>query len=292
MNILGKILVFLNLLFALAVAGFLLVDFKTRLDWKNKFDDLKREYDASEADFKTVGQTNSLTKEKIRNLEKEITDVKKNHADAVTRAEKDVQREKEKTIEALEIAKLSDLNRKKAETHVATLNLEKIELAKKLTKSEDVILALEEKMSKSAGEVQQAKNDRDVLLNRLALLEEQLKKANLDIAYSKVSKEEGVKIKDKNSPNPPPFYIKGKVLKVDGEDSTLVILSLGKDHGLEVGQTLEVYRKIPQAKYLGMVRIQELTAHSAIARLVPTPYAPPVALHKDDEVASQILPGY
>jgi hypothetical protein len=292
MNILGKILVFLNLLFALAVAGFLLIDFQTRVNWKNKFEDLKRQYDVSETDFKQVSPTVSQTKEKIRTLEKQITDVQKKHADAVADADKAVQREKEKTIEALEIAKLSDLNRKKAEAHVATLNLEKVELAKKLTKVEDLILALEEQKGKADSMVQQAKNERDVLLNRLGELQEQLKIVKLNEYKLQVSKTDGFKIKDKNSPNPPPFYIKGKVLKVDSEDSTLVVLSLGKDQGLEVGQTLEIYRKIPQAKYLGMVRIQELTAHNAIARLVPTPYAPPVALHKDDEVASQILPGY
>ena len=43
MNTIGKILVVLNLVFALLVGGFLVIDFATRSNWKKEYEKLQSE---------------------------------------------------------------------------------------------------------------------------------------------------------------------------------------------------------------------------------------------------------
>lgn len=67
-------------------------------------------------------------------------------------------------------------------------------------------------------------------------------------------------------PNPPPVNMDGKVEKVDG---MFVQVSLGKDHGLKKGHTLEVYRLQPEPKYLGSIRIVDVNFHTSFGRYIP-----------------------
>ena len=49
MNTIGKTLVILNLVFALVVGGFLVIDFATRNNWKTAYEALKREMDVAKS---------------------------------------------------------------------------------------------------------------------------------------------------------------------------------------------------------------------------------------------------
>jgi hypothetical protein len=193
----------------------------------------------------------------------------------------------------IEIVKNTDLNIIKWKTQAEALQQENKTLSKLVDVRDATLFKLEQEKDKYFKEAQQALNERDLAISRLASLQEQHKVLTLKFYETQVVKKGGKGgLKDKNAPNPPPFYIKGIIEQVDTEDNALVLISLGKDNGVEVGHTLEVFRKTPTAKYLGLLRIEEVTAHKAVARLVPNPYAPPVSLKKDDQVASQILPGY
>ena len=64
-------------------------------------------------------------------------------------------------------------------------------------------------------------------------------------------------------------------------------ISIGTDHGINVGNTLEVFRIKPEPKYLGTIRIVDAQAHQAVGRLTAAPrYG---ALAKGDIVASKIM---
>ena len=77
---------------------------------------------------------------------------------------------------------------------------------------------------------------------------------------------------------------KDLVSKVD--PSGLVSLTIGSDAGLSKGNTLEAMRYSPTARYLGTLRIVEVTPHQAIAQPVGRLNAP---LRVGDRVASRIL---
>jgi hypothetical protein len=89
--------------------------------------------------------------------------------------------------------------------------------------------------------------------------------------------------------NPPPDNVEGLVRTADA--GGLLKLTIGSDSGLAKGHTLELYRLSPipsQSKYLGRVRILDVTPHEAIAqplgRLTDKPQA-------GDHVATRILGG-
>jgi hypothetical protein len=90
----------------------------------------------------------------------------------------------------------------------------------------------------------------------------------------------------KDTLNPPPENVEGLIEKV--ERSGLLQLTIGSDAGLSKGHTLQAYRlsSVPsQSKYLGIVRIVEVTPNSAVAepvrRMADTP-------KPGDHVASKI----
>ena len=88
------------------------------------------------------------------------------------------------------------------------------------------------------------------------------------------------------SRNPPPEDVEGIILDTDVKTG-LVTISIGSDHGISVGNTLEVFRIKPEPKYLGTIRIVDAHATQAVGRLTTAPrYG---ALAKGDIVASKIM---
>ena len=65
-------------------------------------------------------------------------------------------------------------------------------------------------------------------------------------------------------------------------------ISIGSDAGLTRNQTLEVFRLSPLPKYLGTIRILEVSPNEAVAQPTGRPSAP---LQAGDRVASRILGG-
>ena len=94
----------------------------------------------------------------------------------------------------------------------------------------------------------------------------------------------------KEGPNPPPENVQGRIRQVGSNG--LVLISLGSDAGLAKGNTLEVYRLNTQSpelsKYLGRIKITEVTATGAVAQPIGKPSGP---LQVGDQVSSQILGG-
>jgi myosin heavy subunit len=86
--------------------------------------------------------------------------------------------------------------------------------------------------------------------------------------------------------NPPPEDVEGIILDTDAKTG-LVTISIGTDHGINVGNTLEVFRIKPDPKYLGTIKIVDAQTHQAVGRLTTAPrYG---ALAKGDIVASKIM---
>jgi beta-lactamase regulating signal transducer with metallopeptidase domain len=86
--------------------------------------------------------------------------------------------------------------------------------------------------------------------------------------------------------NPPPGQLQGRVLKVEEK---LVRVSLGRDAGLKINHTLEVYRLHPEPQYLGRLRIEDVTQGEAVGLLLPSA-APVRPVQEGDQVASTLRP--
>lgn len=82
--------------------------------------------------------------------------------------------------------------------------------------------------------------------------------------------------------NPPAEDVEGIVKAYDPE-SSLVTISLGSDHGLAVGNTLDVFRYKPQPLYLGTLRLLNVRPNEAVAKPMGKLYGP---IQLGDRVAS------
>jgi chromosome segregation ATPase len=98
-------------------------------------------------------------------------------------------------------------------------------------------------------------------------LQDQVRELTVRIARLEAGKEPDRPIlpKDGKERNPPPVAVEGKILKIK---DNLVEISLGTDHGIKPGHTLEVYRLQPEAKYLGAIRIVDAGTHTSVGRFL------------------------
>jgi hypothetical protein len=83
--------------------------------------------------------------------------------------------------------------------------------------------------------------------------------------------------------NPPPEEVEGLIKAIDPQ-SGYVTLSVGGDHGLARGNTLEAFRLGREPRYLGTLRIVEVRASESVAR----PTSGRTQLQVGDRVASSI----
>lgn len=287
MNIIGKILVILNLVFALVVGGFLVIDFATRTNWKQAYDKLKQEMQVA----KVNTDVSSKTMAELNNTVKRLT------ADLETEKQKLVQQETEAKV-LLESTKV-DLQVAKDQTQEANLNYQKSLAEKERLKTEvkdrdaviaqrdKTILELQEAKKKyqlaaiAAENVAKAMGERNEEV--LKQLQEALRKLAVAEASGGAAKPS---LKDPNAPNPPPAYVKGTVEKVFPDDPNYVQITLGSDHGVQKNHTLEVYRLSPRPEYVGMIRIVDAHPHKSIGRLIRTGPVPKKMLPGDTVASS------
>jgi hypothetical protein len=290
MNTIGKILVILNLVFALLVGGFLVIDYATRTNWKKEYENLKSEM--------TVGFTNnnvsSRTQQDLVTLKKRADadrdDALQKLADEKLVNKARLEDQQRKTADAETRADDARLSAEKAIAEKDRLKAENKALSETVQERDGRIAALQEDVKKYRQEAISADSKARATQER----NESLVKQNEELMRAIAQRDagggkEGAQIRNPNSPNPPPNDIKGKIEKVDPTDRTLVTVSLGSDQGLQVHHTLEVYRLAPTPQYLGMIRIEDVREHVAVGRLVRNGAAGNrSALQPGDIVASKV----
>lgn len=283
MTAVGKILVFVNLLFSLIVGGFIIMVFIARTNWADGYKKVNEYYKASEADNATlrvaVQDIRAKTSQEIDKLNAEIKKLQDDLAvkdGELRNLNAQLTAEKEKTVigDASTTAVQEETKRreeeiKRFEAQVKTLNDRLFASIAEQTKLRDrsVAAEIENKTLKERN-------------NQLALKIEEIAKEN-DRIRNPTATTGGATMTAKN---PPLESIEGVITKMDTQ-SGLLTLSIGSDAGLTKGHTLEVFRLNP-AKYLGTVRIVDVTAHEAVARPMARPIGP---IQKGDRVASKIL---
>src|SRR5207302_7017497 len=109
MNTIGKILVVLNLIFALVVGGFLVFDFATRTNWKTSFESLKHEMEVAKTQTNISGKTQQELNTQVRRAEGEKADLQQKLIEHDKVAEVKLNSQKLMTQEANDRAKDADL---------------------------------------------------------------------------------------------------------------------------------------------------------------------------------------
>jgi hypothetical protein len=292
MTIVGKILVILNLVFALTVGGLVIFDFATRTNWRKEYEALKNEMDVARASFQVAGGT----------LGKFENDIKKAYQDRDTARQALIDKEEErkaqevsakiKLDEALLRATDADLTAQKALAEKERFNKENQGLLVVLKQRDVTIVAQQADIVKfrNAALAQEsaykAAQDRlDQALARNAELERTLAKAGPGGVGPGAAADRTARGQE----NPPAVYVEGKVEAIDPKDPDALQINVGSDKGLGKGHTLFVFRPDPgNPLYLGMLRIRDVTPHIAIGRLERLSTGSRTPVRPGDTVASSL----
>lgn len=309
MTAVGKILVFLNLVFSMVVGGFAVVDYAARTHWKDGFEKVKAQNDVLRAAADAYKRdADSLAKEKADLFAK--LEAQRVNWDPAGKDDKDtafrvgeraiaVLNDRARTIEELK-TQIDTLRKQLAEEKGKNVNYLAMERAYKTDAERRVadtnILreALKKEQAKSFDLVKEANQARDemvaaqiaakTLKDRNTQLESQVQELARNLAQAKATLGASSGMLAKGV-NPPPENVEGLVRRAEGN---LVTISLGSDAGLAKGQTMEVFRLGANARYIGRIRLVEVEAKQAVGQLTGRATSP---IQVGDRVASRILGG-
>jgi hypothetical protein len=291
MTAVGKILVFVNLLFSLVVGGLVTMVYVARTHWTDEYKKLSDRYavvQASESAAKREAEEN-LTKSAARvkavekQLEKAQADLKSVlEANDLATKELGEQRSKEAKAEAIRAAAQKEIElRQKDVEQIRTFLKEERDLNVRLTLDKEAL----------NNRAVTAEINMKAVQDKNQQLVKQLEETTKEIVRLRATGGKATTTVAGNLPNPPQENVDGLVETTD-PTSHLVTITLGSDAGLAKGHTLEVFRLNPvvptQSKYLGRIRLVEVTATRAVGQPTGRMAAPP---QRGDHVASQILVG-
>jgi len=268
MTIVGKILVFLNLVFSLIVGGLVMVVFMTRTNWENEFKKRTDQYNAVIADQKQTQEENAALKQKA-DADLKAANQARDDAIKLRDAAKQAQARAEAERDALKLPVNADSAKVAAIEGSLKLRTEQVaQLEKDVEKERNEKHAMIEEKNKERAARLLADISSNSFKARNFELEGQVKELYRELIKTKTGVTGTVATKKRGEENPPLENVKGTVTRADPE-TNLAQLSIGSDAGLLQGHTLHVYRLNPIADrsiYLGVLEIVEVTPHAAVGR--------------------------
>lgn len=268
MTVLGKILVFANLVFSVATAAMIVTVFSTRTNWKENYDKAVRELRVAREDRNTYA--NKVTEaDRIRSeLEGIRTQLIDEKAKAITLVEGQLNAAK-KELEARKV-ELDTL-----ETNFKKTTLDAEGRLKEVVRLQGVVKDREQaivELKKLQDDLRVQKTTFEIQFNREHAynkdLLEQVQTLSKQMTQLKAAPTGPTITPLKTAKNPPAEDLDGLVKATDA--SGYVTVTLGSDAGLAKGHTLEVWRTEPEPKYLGTIRIVAVEHHEAVGKPVST----------------------
>jgi hypothetical protein len=280
MTAFGKILAFLNLIFAVLTGGLIGMVYLTRTNWQQAYTAVQ-----SKAAAAAVSYQQLLSEEMAQVRAKEIQTQK-----AI--AERDA---KEKELQAAraeieqkaaQLAATQRSNDKDAENNktitaeIERRRLEVKQLQETLAGRETRIRDLEGQLTKVRDEAVNNKLLYDSLREKFATLLAQHEESTKQLAAYAAA---GLTVPRGTTKAVPPDQVRGTVKAIDGN---LATISVGTDAGVNKDNVLYIYRLTPTPEYLGKLTIVSATPFEAVGRVEPARRQATVKI--GDEVASQI----
>ncbi len=288
MTIVGKILVFINLVFSVGVGLLVLFVYVTRTNYAVA---LKNESNYRKMEQSEIQAFKADREELLKRIQNEEARYKADHERVAKQLE-----DQHKVNQDLK--KSWDDEKARASRLEAQIAAQKTEVERRQQDVDQMKATLKKEMDSNIKLVQE-KND---LLQRTtaaeiqsrtvmdinARMEKQLQDMARDIAKYRSTIGPATAV-NKTGKNPPSEDVDGLVKTVD-PSGTLVTLTIGSDAGLVANHTLEVYRvnqvNPQQSRYLGTLRILSVSHKEAVAQPVGRLNG---AIQVGDVVASRIL---
>lgn len=270
MTVLGKILVFVNLVFSLLVGGLVVMVYMARTNYADalaKEQKIRKDVEANAVTYqqelkrieKLTDSSVAAKDAEVQKLQKDLNDLTDKHNNLLTTVSGLQQQVNQKDITVKQLQNEALIRQKDVEQM-------RDSLAKALQQNSDLV--------KENGDLKRAATDAivkaDTLTDINKRLESRVRGLAQDLLRTK-GQAEGANVQaSAGGKNPPAQAVEGIVLNYD-PDYKLIKLSIGSDSGLQRDHTLELFRlsKIAaQSKYLGMIKIIKVTEKEAVAQPV------------------------
>lgn len=287
MTAVGKILVFLNLVFSLVVGGFVIFTYVARVHWV--------ESDKAKDNQIEVLNANTLTYQKEKQKAEQDRDAQVGKVQAeLQNSQRDLQAALTSNGELRDqLAKLQQRSNKEnalasaSGTEVSRRQEEVAKIRDSLRKEQEVNNKLVQQTAEARNEATVAGIELRTIQGRNNRLEGQLQQMAKDMSRMRANGGSTATARSGNAENPPAESVEGLVRRTD--PGGLMELTIGSDSGLVKGNTLKLFRldlsSTGRSKYLGTVRIVSVEAKSAVAQPVGRLLGRPQA---GDQVASHI----
>jgi hypothetical protein len=287
MTIYGKILIFMNLVFSLLTGAFIVTAYVNRTNWKGAYDQLDKNYKVAEANadayYAEAKEAKNRADADVKAINDKLKDAEKNIetlARERDQKQKDLDTERQKALASNTNATDSDAELKRRQSEVGALETRLADAnARYLRLQQDFKQEQDKEMAATIA--YNSEHDRNLrLLETLKTEGQELEAAKKKLANLGASGTGGPLTR-----NPPPEDVEGIITESDPKTG-LVTISIGSDHGISAGNTLEAFRTKPP-QYLGTIRILDVQPHKAVGRLTAPPrYGP---LKEGDIVATKIM---
>jgi predicted RNase H-like nuclease (RuvC/YqgF family) len=266
MTIVGKILVFLNLVFSLVTAGLIVMVYTTRVNWNAAYNAQKAAATAAQTNLATV-EANTADEIKKRDAAYQQLKAEKDRASGEARSLTDQLAKAKADYDALQnnIAKgtqnigdlTSELNRRKTE----------VENLKKLVDDRDRRIAdIDRQMANLRNESVQYRVQWEQSKERVAILQQQVEQLARDNERLRQQTGGGAAPSPSAGTGAPARIedLRGTIKEVSGD---LATITPGSDAGVAVGAELYVFRLEPKPEYLGKLTVSNVTPTQAVGRL-------------------------
>jgi hypothetical protein len=289
MTALGKVLVFVNLVFSLVTAGLITMVFIARTNWKVGFDNLQKQVEVARADLAAERDSKALVQQH-RAAEKSAADKTLAAVNAEVQKFKDqLEAEKvQRTQAQSELAQAKAINETSKEEN-KRLVAEQKDLQGQLQKRDQEIVVLKRENLGSRDRAVQFELAYQSTKARAEALLAQLTDANKQLRTVQAQGGPGGGRSVLSQPVAPPAEdVRGKVTQVD-TTQRLATVSVGSDLGVVKGTTLELFRidaDPSKSLYLGTLEIISATPKQAIGRYTLVSSRNPLKV--GDEVASRL----
>lgn len=288
MTILGKILVFLNLVFSLITAALIVTVFVTRTNWRAGYEDMQTARQVADLNARTYQAENQGIRNDARKAQEDLAREQARHKDALLAKDQELaaasralaeEQTKAKTATALTTATTEEARRRQAESEnyqkqLAASEARRVDAERQAKKAQDEGVA-----ARIAATSEHERN------RQLLDVNEQLVK-DLDRERTRGGGSAGA-AGITQALKPPPEDVQGVITDSDPRTG-LVTISIGSDSGIQVGHTLEVFRYEPRPQYVGTIKIADAQFHQSVGRVIP-PLAPGAGqVRKGDRVATKL----
>jgi hypothetical protein len=261
MTTLGKILVFVNLVFSLLTAGLIVMVYTTRTNWASAYAKqtatvavVRAEKDAEfKASQDALTAKDTHLQRVTRERQEQTTLLTKAQNDLAAAQQQIAQRQvAESSGDAVKQAQAEELKRRKDEVD---------KLTTLVTEREQKIHEIDQQMSKLRNEKVEFQIKYESANARNGELLKQIQAKDQELARSR---EPSRGATTAQPPTPLPENFRGSIKSIQGD---LATITPGSDAGAAVGAQLQVYRLQPRPEYLGTLVIRAVTPHEAVGQL-------------------------